>query len=692
MSDDSAKDQGGRTIDGPQGRTNGTTRTSDIVTGTSDGGGGAQGDRPAQVLDGWAARCVARGLSAEHCHGPEAFYLATAVETALRRSAQTPHLGRASRSWGAGFSSPGDVVATLSCLREALADLGSEARTGAARVHQVLDAAMLEAVDAASGNLRTAARTDPLTGCANRRALSEDLRRSMSSARHGDLDLAVVAIDLDGLKRINDTHGHAAGDSSLLSLVSTLRRALRESDSLYRVGGDEFVVVAPFTDAAGARELMRRVERLGAPMFSWGVASMETVGPAAGGDSSALLQAADADLYERRRARRRRSLLEGQRRRALAAMSVAATVAATVAGVMDFTGSPSAPLRSASPATTGPGSRGSGSPGSADVGAAAAGASPTAERPASAGSPTAATTSEPVAAGTPDGAPGSARPAVADSADTTAPAAAGSASSPLLTRNGAFVGETGTTPPGGDTTGAVTLTGTATRRAPSGTATRRAPSGAATRAPASAPAPSSGLMHARTPANTATQPTGTTGGSPAGPFGTHAETTSAVMPRSASTSPTSWSPTGPSGTPRSAWAMLALEHWWALGVHGATPAGARTTNHAGTPGGAGTATGAAAFDTAAVRKARPPLPQVVSPPPVSSSTVTVLPVSSAPATQASTGGAAWHVWPVPPPRTMPTAHRMPAFSTTDPRPGNAARPDHPGTDASRRAPGAWWRR
>lgn len=378
MSDDSAKDQGGRTIDGPQGRTNGTTRTSDIVTGTSDGGGGAQGDRPAQVLDGWAARCVARGLSAEHCHGPEAFYLATAVETALRRSAQTPHLGRASRSWGAGFSSPGDVVATLSCLREALADLGSEARTGAARVHQVLDAAMLEAVDAASGNLRTAARTDPLTGCANRRALSEDLRRSMSSARHGDLDLAVVAIDLDGLKRINDTHGHAAGDSSLLSLVSTLRRALRESDSLYRVGGDEFVVVAPFTDAAGARELMRRVERLGAPMFSWGVASMETVGPAAGGDSSALLQAADADLYERRRARRRRSLLEGQRRRALAAMSVAATVAATVAGVMDFTGSPSAPLRSASPATTGPGSRGSGSPGSADVGAAAAGASPTA--------------------------------------------------------------------------------------------------------------------------------------------------------------------------------------------------------------------------------------------------------------------------------------------------------------------------
>ena len=680
MSDDSLKDHDGRNIGGPSGRTIGATRPSDAAAGTN-GSGATPGDRPTEVLDGWAARCVARGLSAEHCRGPEAFYLATAVETALRRSAQTPHLGRASRSWGAGFSSPGDVVATLSCLREALAALGSEARTEAARVHQVLDAAMLEAVDAASGNLRTAARTDPLTGCANRRALSEDLRRSMSSARHGDLDLAVVAIDLDGLKRINDTHGHAAGDSSLLSLVSTLRRALRESDSLYRVGGDEFVVVAPFTDAAGARELMRRVERLGAPMFSWGVASMETVGAAASGDSSALLQAADADLYQRRRARRRHSLIEGQRRRALAAMSVAATVAATVAGVMDFTGSSGAPLRSASPAATGPGSRGSGSPASAGGDVSAAGASP-----ASVGSPAAGTTSGSVAADNPAGAPGSARAAIADAADAPAPAAAGSASSPLLTRNGAFVRETGTTPPGGAATGKVTLTGTATRHAPSGTAAR---------APAGTPAPIPGLTPARTPARTTTQPTGTTGGSPAGSFSSHAETTSAVVARSVSTPPTSSGPTGPSGTPRSEWAMLALQRWWALSARPAapsTPSGARTADHAGAADSAGTARGAAVLETAAVWTASPSLAQVESPPPVSFSAVTSDPAPSAPVNQASNAGAPRHAWPVPSPRTMLTAHRMPAYAGADPHPGDAVRPDHPGTDAGRRAPAGWRRR
>ena len=343
--------------------------------------GGLADGRLVAVLDAWAARCVARGLSSEHCQGPEAHYLVTAVETALRRGTQTPHLGRASRSWGVGFSSPGDVVATLACLRETLVDGRTTPRPDPASVHRVLDQTMLEAVDAASGNLRSAARTDPLTACANRRALSEDLRRAMASARHGDLDLAVVAIDLDGLKKINDSHGHAAGDSTLVSLVSTLRRSLRESDSLYRVGGDEFVVLAPFTDAAGARELMRRVERMGGPAFSWGVADTAVV---TGADGTALLDAADSDLYERRRARRRHGLLDAQRRRALTAMSVFATVAAGVVGIMELGGTPGSPLQAPNP---GAARNGGSAPGGIAGSGSAGGASPTSAPPGTASPP-----------------------------------------------------------------------------------------------------------------------------------------------------------------------------------------------------------------------------------------------------------------------------------------------------------------
>lgn len=290
-----------------------------------------EGEQRPAMLEQWSACCRRRGIPDDHCHGPEALYLMTAVETALRRGSHTPHLGRAARSWGIRTASPGDAVAMLSCLREVLVGSDPDAPPPP-QLHLVLDQLMLQAVDAASGTLHVAARTDPLTGCANRRALADDLRRAVSSARQSDLDLAVVAIDLDGLKKINDTHGHAAGDTALTALVSTIRSSLRESDSLYRVGGDEFVVMAPFTDAAGVRELMRRVEHAGGPSFSWGVSSVTSFGFGEHDDPQQLLQAADTDLYERRRARRHRAAFDARRRRTMAVVSVAATVAATVAG------------------------------------------------------------------------------------------------------------------------------------------------------------------------------------------------------------------------------------------------------------------------------------------------------------------------------------------------------------------------
>ncbi|HUY62892.1 MAG TPA: GGDEF domain-containing protein, partial [Acidimicrobiales bacterium] len=286
-------------------------------------------DRRRQLLVAWEQQCRARGSSSdvEGCSGADGLFLVTALSMALRRGTSTPELGRAARTWGSRFATPVEALSTLAMLRDAvLTTAGDEPQAVPVRpevLHRVFDQVSLEAVDASSSNLRSAARSDPLTGCANRRALEEDLTRAVAGARRSHLDVAVAVVDLDGLKQINDTDGHAAGDAALVALVASMRRALREADTLYRTGGDEFVVVAPFTDGAGAMALMRRAERAGGPSFSWGVASLAEadLGTAdsqfpddASADAAALLESADADLYDRRRSTRR-AVAEAARKR-----------------------------------------------------------------------------------------------------------------------------------------------------------------------------------------------------------------------------------------------------------------------------------------------------------------------------------------------------------------------------------------
>ena len=297
-------------------------------------------DRRRELLLEWERRCRARG-GVEHTSGADALFLVTALVNALRSGLETPELGRAARTWGARFSAPADAVTVLSVLRDTVMDWDRDPAGRPAVeptvLHRLLDQMTVESVDAASGNLRAAARHDPLTGCANRRALDEDLPRALSSAHHSRLDLAVAVVDLDGLKQINDAEGHAAGDAALRGLVVALRGALREADTLYRIGGDEFVVVAPFTDGAGARAVMRRAERMGSPAFSWGVASLGEQGAA--GDAAGpgtlgvtpltLLELADTDLYRRRRAARQDAARAVRHRRYTAVASVAATIGAT---------------------------------------------------------------------------------------------------------------------------------------------------------------------------------------------------------------------------------------------------------------------------------------------------------------------------------------------------------------------------
>jgi diguanylate cyclase (GGDEF)-like protein len=171
-------------------------------------------------------------------------------------------------------------------------DLGQRAIT------RLIDLMMVNACRGATDELQRAAFSDPLTGCANRRAFELDLDRELARCARAELDLSVIAIDLDGLKAVNDSAGHAAGDRRLVLLVDTLRKALRGMDGIYRLGGDEFGLVLPDTSPDDAAVLIARAVRLGAPPFSWGTASYLSTGCTGVAE---LLAVADSDLYAKRR-------------------------------------------------------------------------------------------------------------------------------------------------------------------------------------------------------------------------------------------------------------------------------------------------------------------------------------------------------------------------------------------------------
>jgi len=154
--------------------------------------------------------------------------------------------------------------------------------------------------------LRGVALTDALTGVANRRMLLA--RADYEIARHTREShrFALVMLDLDGFKRLNDRFGHAAGDEILREVAASLCDVLRAQDTIARLGGDEFCVLAPETDPTGVRALAVRigdavtdvtagVEQLGA---SIGIA----VFPDHGDTTAALLEAADQRLLDAKRA------------------------------------------------------------------------------------------------------------------------------------------------------------------------------------------------------------------------------------------------------------------------------------------------------------------------------------------------------------------------------------------------------
>lgn len=101
--------------------------------------------------------------------------------------------------------------------------------------------------------------TDALTGLLNRYGLQRALQRELSEARRYSRPLSCLLLDIDFFKAINDTHGHAAGDAALMQTARVLTESVRGSDVVCRYGGEEFLVLAPETDARGAHSLAEKI-------------------------------------------------------------------------------------------------------------------------------------------------------------------------------------------------------------------------------------------------------------------------------------------------------------------------------------------------------------------------------------------------------------------------------------------------
>ena len=150
-------------------------------------------------------------------------------------------------------------------------------------------------------DLESLANTDPLTGLANRRYLEDQLRQALALHKRYETPFALLALDVDGLKRLNDSAGHQAGDRALVQVATAMRRTVRTTDTAARVGGDEFCVLATNQTAAAAEPLAQRIADAveaetgdEAPVgVSIGVVSC----PEHGDDVDALLDVADQAMY-----------------------------------------------------------------------------------------------------------------------------------------------------------------------------------------------------------------------------------------------------------------------------------------------------------------------------------------------------------------------------------------------------------
>ncbi len=183
----------------------------------------------------------------------------------------------------------------LVSMRAALMDVLGE--SGQIRVPVIIEYGALK-------QLQMNAVTDPLTGLYNRRHFGDSFEKELNRANRYSSPLGLVVLDMHRFKEVNDKHGHPRGDEVLRAVATTLRKALRTSDSAFRIGGDEFALLLPETDAAQTTALSRRIESVFAEVLKplqlevpvsmdHGVSNF----PEDGEDTEKLIKVADDRLY-----------------------------------------------------------------------------------------------------------------------------------------------------------------------------------------------------------------------------------------------------------------------------------------------------------------------------------------------------------------------------------------------------------
>jgi diguanylate cyclase (GGDEF)-like protein len=198
-----------------------------------------------------------------------------------------------------------DYLGRTVSLKTALMDVLSSA--GMFRVPIVIEYDELK-------KLQLNAVTDPLTGLYNRRLFTESFEKELNRARRYGHPMGLVILDLHRFKEVNDKYGHPRGDEVLRAAAATLKKALRTSDSAFRIGGDEFALLLPQTDPSQTIALSRRVETVFAEtlqtlQLSIGVSMDHGVAnfPQDGEQADQLIRVADERLYRLKHANHRKA-------------------------------------------------------------------------------------------------------------------------------------------------------------------------------------------------------------------------------------------------------------------------------------------------------------------------------------------------------------------------------------------------